>query len=364
MIRSADRAFVLGVRVRGQVRHTTFAPRGGETRQAFELRRARVVFAGHAFSDANFFKMELGLSPGDLGVADNLSDDPEERQPRRGALLDLYFEFRQLRDLTVRVGQYKLPSNRQRVISSGDLQLVDRSIVNPEFTLDRDVAIDLRSRNLFGLDLFKYYLGVAIARGRDSRGFDDFGMMYFARVEVLPFGLFKDYAEVDLERSSELRASIAGAYAFVDNSRGLRRPAEMIPAEGGTTDNHYVYGDAIVKWSGLSVLTEVAYRRGERNVMPAPGSDPSTVTLPRNGWGATLQAGYLFGLAPLEVAARYSFIRPLGETSIGRREELGGGVSWYLHGHPYKLQADVFRIWERRIADGDVTVRVQLQASL
>ncbi len=358
---SSDREFALGVRVRGQIRHTTEAPKSGAARQAFEIRRARVVLAGHAFGGDNTFKMELGLSPADLGVSDNLSDDPDDRLPRRAALLDLYFEFRHLRDLTVRVGQYKLPSNRQRVVSSGNLQLVDRSILNPEFTLDRDLALDLRSRDLFGLDLLRYYLGVAIARGRDSRGFDDFAMMYFARLEVLPFGLFRDYTEVDFERDARVRASVGATYAFIDNSRGLRRPGDAAPADGGTTDNHLLIADAIVKCAGISLSTEVAYRRGRRNVVAAT---PTSITPPRNGWGGMVQAGYLFGFAPLELAARYGFVRGLGVTSIGGHEELGGGVSWYLHEHPYKLQADVFRLWEDRISDGDLVVRVQLQASL
>ncbi|MEQ8276537.1 MAG: porin [Deltaproteobacteria bacterium] len=359
--RSADGQFALAIRIRGQMRHTARAPSSGAARQAFEIRRARIVLAGHLFGPESRFKLELGLSPADLGVVDNLSADPDERATRRTPLLDLYFELRHLRDLTVRIGQYKLPSNRQRVISSGNLQLVDRSIVNPEFTLDRDLAIDLRSRDLFGLDLFRYYLGVAIARGRDSRGFDDFGMMYFGRVEVLPFGHFADYSEVDFARTEKLRASFGAAYAFIDNSIGLRRPSDPAPAEGGTTDNHVVVADTIVKYAGLTLQSELGWRRGRRNVI----TNNQDVTPARNGWGTMVQLGYLFGAHPIEVAARYGRVRGAsGETSLEDRNELGGGLSWYFYEHPFKLQADVFRLWQTRISDGDLRVRVQLQASL
>ena len=41
-------------------------------------------------------------------------------------------------------GQGKLPGNRERVISSGNLQQVDRSLLNSLFTIDRDFGFQLR----------------------------------------------------------------------------------------------------------------------------------------------------------------------------------------------------------------------------
>ena len=66
---------------------------------------------------------------------------------RESPLLSYYLEFDYLRDLTVRVGQYKIPFSRQRVISSGNQQMVDRSIANGEFNLDRDIGIDIMRYN-------------------------------------------------------------------------------------------------------------------------------------------------------------------------------------------------------------------------
>ena len=207
---SADDMFRLELRTRGQVRYTMVGGDAANFGQELTLRRVRVVFSGYFFGEDNRFKMELAVSPRDEGITSN----PGATGPRRTPLLDLYFEFRQLRDLTIRVGQYKLPSNRQRVISSGNLQLVDRALLNGEFTLDRDLALDFRSKNFLGLDLFKYYVGVGIGQGRDSAGFFDFGMNYFARFEILPFGMFDDYSEVDFARSTEPGLSIGVMYAF------------------------------------------------------------------------------------------------------------------------------------------------------
>ncbi|MCA9693946.1 MAG: hypothetical protein KC636_30440, partial [Myxococcales bacterium] len=77
------------------------------------------------------------------------------------------------------------------------------------------------------------------------------------------------------------------------------------------------------------------------------------------------QAGYLIPRLPLELAARYSVIAPLGaDTSAPRRDEAGGGLSFYIAGHPVKLQLDYFaRFDDRLIRAVDHIVRLQLQAS-
>lgn len=370
-VESADGAFRLATRLRGQVRYTARPSEDDDSRvHELQLRRVRVAFTGHAFGPQMKFKLELAVSPNDQGIVDNVRVETGSNLAQRTALLDLYFDFRHFRDFELRVGQYKLPSNRTRVISSGDLQLVDRSIVNAEFTLDRDVGLDLRSRNLGGLDLFRYYAGVTVGRGRDAKGFDDLGLNYFVRVEVLPFGLFKDYKEVDFARTKRPRLSVGAAYAYQDRNRGLRRITSRPPADGGTTEHHLAYADFIFKYAGFSAQSEWAYRRGQRN--PGDAVDetgaPVPVEAPRDGWGGMVQAGYLIPWLPLEFAARFGMVRAIGdasETSLGDLTEVGGGVSWYMGRHPYKIQADVFRIFDEGASSGGVTqVRVQLQAGL
>lgn len=361
---SYDGEFALATRVRGQFRYALEDGASGLVHQ-FRIRRARIVFGGHLFGANNRFKMELAVSPNDLGIGDDLAEDLEDRVLSNSPLLDLYMDFRQLRDLSVRIGQYKLPSNRTRVISSGNLQMVDRSIVNSEFTLDRDMGLDLRSADFLGLDLLRYYAGVSIGRGRDSQGFDDFGLNYFLRIEVLPFGMFRDYSEVDFLRSDRARLSMGAVYVHQDRNRGLRRITSKMPEDGGTTDYHMVMVDAIFKHSGFTAQVEAALRYGERN--QDGDTREGTLTPARNGWGAMLQAGYLLKDVPFEVSARVGAVRGMGEadaTSLGDTHEVGVGMGWYFFEHPFKLQVDAFRLWQSRFAEGDTRVRVQLQTSL
>lgn len=363
-VRSDDGAFRLQTRVRAQFLYT-LSDDSGDLSQQLTARRVRLVFAGNFFGEDNRFKMELAVAPSDEGLRDNLSAGG----PRFTPILDIYFEFRQLRDLSVRIGQYKLPSNRQRVISSGNLQMVDRALMNGEFTLDRDLAIDARSADFLGLGLLRYYAGVSIGRGRDAVGFNGFGMNYFARVEVLPFGMFDDYDEGDFERARTPRLSIGAMYAFQHRNRGLRQITSSLPADGGRTDYHLFIADAIFMYAGFSAMWEFAIRDGERR--PGDAVDdmgmPIPATAARNGYGTMLQAGYLLPRSRFEVSGRYGAVRGMGgNTSLGDSSELGVGLSYYMAQHPFKIQMDFFRLWggPGTLDDGANQFRIQLQGSI
>jgi hypothetical protein len=366
-IRSDDGDFTMALRVRAMFQEeATFPDVGGldAAEQEFRLRRARFQVAGNVFGDIKY-KLELAFSPNDVGIEDDLGDDLE-RRPSLAPVFDFWFQFAQVRDLNVHIGQYKIPFNRERVVSSGNLRMVDRSIANDEFNLDRDVGLDLRSEDFLGLDRFRYYAGVYIGRGRDSQGADDFHMVYLGRVEYLPFGMFDDYDYADLERTPDPKLSLGFAYVFLDHDRGLRRIADREPADGGTDTRHTLTADAIFKYRGFEAHGEFMWRNGERH--PGDNVDAMGVPIPptpsRDGLGWFLEAGYLIPRAPVEIAARYGMIRALGDsTSLEDRNELGGGLNWYLAGHAVKLHTDVFRLWQPGPADG-VRVRAMLQVSI
>ena len=130
------------------------------------------------------------------------------------------------------MGQYKVPYSRQRVVSSGNLQFVDRSIANGEFTLDRDVGLDIRAKNLFGVDKLRYYAGVYMGEGHSSYAEGDFGMMHLARMEFLPFGMFKDYSEASLKWVKKPKPSIGAAFGYVGEGKKNQGIIGDVPADG------------------------------------------------------------------------------------------------------------------------------------
>ena len=353
IIESADGRFSIGTRLRAQLRYQV-AVENGVPEHMFQIRRARLQFKGHIFHAKNKYKIELAFSPRDLSVKDGV--------PHRTPLLSWYFEFAHLRDATVRVGQYKIPYSRQRVVSSGDLQLVDRAIANGEFNHDRDIGFDIRSKDVGGLGGYlKYYVGVYMGEGRDfgdKNATPDFRLHYLGRIEVQPFGKFDDYKEADMDRNLTPKLSIGAAYAFHHGSQGLKGTLGDTPEDGGLTDYHSMTADYVFKVAGFSSTGEFHLRQGTR----FPG-DEGPEEAARNGVGWFVQAGFLIPKLPIEVAARYSGVTGIGDaTSLSEAHSAGGGVSYYVAGHPWKIQADFFHEWDGDNATPNANVfRTQLQ---
>ena len=357
-INSADDNFQLRIRVRVQMLYTIIhgdigsndaADATNKTLNDFRLRRARFVFQGHAFGKYNQYKLEI---------------DPLRKD---NVVLDYYLDFTKNRDIQVRVGQYKLSSNQERVISSGNLQMVDRSRINSEFSLDRDMGIDIRSRDFLGKNKMRYVLGVSMGNGLNNFQVTNFGMVYLARIEYLPLGIFRDYSEVDFARTKP-RLSIGATYSFFNKAERDRGMVGKPFADGGTADYHFVYVDAVFKAWGFSALSSLAFRTGTRQVGDItmdPDGNPIEPTAPRNGLGWMLQAGYLLPHTHFELAGRGAIIHALrGPTSLSDSYGVTFSTSWYFARHPFKIQADVSQIWEDTFHDGITTFRMQLQASL
>jgi hypothetical protein len=167
-IASADGRYALQTWLRAQLRDTfihdpTATP---DLSNGLELRRASLFFAGNVFGPHNKYFMQLVFAPRDLGM--------QGGQVTQSPLFDLFFTFDYLRDLSLRVGQYKPFFSRQFIAAWADLQFVDRSIIQQEFLLERDVGFDLFSNDLGGLDLFRYSLGPTPARVATTSRFGNF----------------------------------------------------------------------------------------------------------------------------------------------------------------------------------------------
>jgi hypothetical protein len=322
-----------------------------EVRQSLSLRRARITFGGYVFGKENSYRLELALSPRDMLVRDGV--------PQTTPILDFYFRFSHLRDLALQVGQYKVPFNRERLVSSANFNLVDRSLVSAEFDLDRDLGFDLRSKDLFGLGFLRYHLGIFIGEGRNTLDLSDFGNLYVARIEVLPLGLFDDLSEGDLDRSDSPKLSLGVAYAFVDDAKRERGLLGNRPADGGTTDTHNLHADLLFLFRGISLIGGFSWRNGSRN----PGDTPPA-SEPRDAYGFFVQPGYLLPWFDLELVARFSRIIPFGDSSATLSSELGGGLNYYFVEHSMKMQADFFHLWRTNdLGNGSDVFRLQLQAA-
>ncbi len=82
-------------------------------------------------------------------------------------------------------GQTKLPGNVERVVSSGDLQLIDRSLPNSRFNIDRDMGIQLRHHFQAGSFSLGKICAIPKERGNITEG-NEGGLQYTGRIEVHP----------------------------------------------------------------------------------------------------------------------------------------------------------------------------------
>jgi phosphate-selective porin OprO/OprP len=370
---SKDGRFSLLIRARIQARYELLHPNldGENTEHSFSIRRMRLQFQGNVFGKHNRYYIQLGISDPDMSRG-MLAD--EDGEIRRNPIRDARIEFDYLRDLTVWVGQMKVPFSRQRVVSSGNLNMVDRSLINEEFQLDRDLGIQLLSKDIGGKGWFAYNAGVFMGEGRNQWEPRDFGMLYVARFEITPMGKFEDYSEGDVERTETPKLSLGVAYAFNDDARGVHGTWDVRFADQGTADFHNVGADAMFKWMGLSFQTAFHWRRVvdresggalDEMGMPVP------LELGQSGLGWFGQLGYLVPKIDLEVVARYALVRNVfGDASaLGFRDEAGGGINYYFAGHNLKLQLDYFRMWgleegpayDDALQRGTDRIRLQLQ---
>ncbi len=336
-VRTEDGKFALGVSLWAQllatVRHDD-APPGGvaPTTFTFEVRRARLVFTGNVVSPNLKYNVHLMFSPKDLGFRDGT--------PHTAPIFLLTALYDRFRHAHVQVGYQFVPYAGQRSNPPPRLPMIDFSSANTEFTLERDVGVQVFSPDVGGLRRLRTFAGVFVGDGLDVADAAGTGLTYVGRVDVLPLGMIDD-ARPAGAGPAPLRILLGGAYAFDDRNRRSRALGGLGFADGGTTSSHNMTVDLLVKWSGLSLLADLSYRRGWRQVGPL-GEAGAPVEAARSGFGWTAQMGLLVPRTRLEFMARWSGVRPPRAlaTALARLDEAGAGFNYYFLEHAFKLQVD------------------------
>ena len=333
-----DSLFSLNMRFRLQNR-IGFRTESGEDlsfeQTDFRIRRLRVRLDGFVFNPRIQYYIQLGFSKSDMDL-----DGGEVAQPIRDAIL--YYHFSP--NFYVGLGQAKLPGNRERVISSGNLQFAERSIANSFFTLDRDFGVfayyTVPSQ---GKAFFQFKGAISSGEGRNP-SVGDRGLSYTGRMEVLPFGKFTnggDYSEGDLGLEARPKLSLGASYNY--NESGSRSRGQLGPELYQKRDQRVFIADMMLKYRGWALLGEYFSRNASNPITYNPLGLRQAVWV---GSGQNLQVSKLISKQG-ELAIRYAQITP--KQSIRnlemQREETTLGYTHYVGGHRVKLQGNLGYSW-------------------
>ncbi|MEL0455667.1 porin [Flavobacteriaceae bacterium SZ-1-7] len=313
----------------------------GSPEHNFIVRRARLKFDGFAYSPKLKYKIELGLSNRDISGANQFN----RNTPRY--ILDAVIMWNFAKNFELWAGQTKLPGNVERVISSANLQLIDRSLLNSRFNIDRDLGIQLRHKsNLGGNFLMREKLAISQGEGRNVSEGNEGGLQYTARLELLPFGTFQskgDYTGSDLKREAKPKLMLGVTYDLNQDAVKERSVLGdyMFKSDGSLyeTDITTIFVDAMFKYNGFSFMGEYAKRTADNPIaIDTDGSPTGDIVLTGNA--LNLQAGYLFK-SDYELVGRFTTLEYETVTSALPTKQYTFGVNKFIVGHKLKVQSDI-----------------------
>jgi hypothetical protein len=293
------------------------------TGRAF-VRRARIKGNGFAFSPKITYKFEYDVA--------------------NGYVLDAVVKWNFTGNWTVWFGQTKLPGNIERVFSSQKLQLVDRSLLNSKFTLDRDAGAQLRHHFKLGNTfLVREIFAVSQGEGLNDKS-KSTGNGYTGRIELLPFGNFTkkgDYFAADLKREKTPKLMLSATYDFNQNAM-LSRGQKGDYLIGDLENLQTLFIDAHFKYQGFSFFGEYVDRKTsdgspllENSFVDGESIDECYYT----GESINLQLGYLMK-NNWEIAGRYTNVNANDLYDNNDLNQYTIGFSKYVVGHNLKVQTD------------------------
>jgi phosphate-selective porin OprO and OprP len=333
---SPDSLFQLNIRFRMQNRVTYINNEDEDPAYDGQIRRLRLRFDGYVGNPKFLYAIQLSFAPGDVGEV--------KEGENINIIHDAIVFYRPNKHWNISFGQTKLPGNRQRVNSSGGLQLTDRSINNAKFTIDRDFGFQVHNLNEFK-DKFSYNFkgAVSTGEGRNVTGAADDGVAVTGKAEIFPFGAFsKDgtYFEGDIVREAKPKLMLSGA--FQQNNHARRTQGQLGEDLFEQRSMKAVLLDAMLKYNGWAAMSSYMSRTTNENAVTVNPDDITQTNYVFTGSGFDYQLSYNFR-SNYEIIARYSLqkvgkdIRELAPHT----KEYSIGVTKYIWEHAFKLQSEL-----------------------
>ncbi len=359
-IKTKDGNFSLNMRLRAQFQFSVNDTTDELTATDFRIRRLRFYWIGNAFRP--WFEYYIQVS------ADNGSD----LQMR-----DAYFNAAYKTVAVPRVGQFKVPFNREELNSSSELQLVERSIVNEQFSLGRDIG-----PALYGLlgNYVTYGVGIFDGNGRNAFSSDS-NLLYAGRVMLTPccgelkyanssFPIGGDY-KIEPNFGEDKPLIAFGVAAAGMEGLNIDRKTPDAAIEARFDEIGITVGDFAQFTADVNFKYKIFSIEGEYDARWISPQDVDIDTVFDQGF--RIQSGVFLIPKLLEVAARFAYIDfDASVPNIPDVDEpdnswqITPGLNFYMsHSHKWKIQLDYSFIKNEFTNADDVDeniFRAQLQA--
>ncbi len=304
----------------------------GDDDSSYRLRRARLKWDGYAY-DHFKYKIELALK----STGTKSTDSADRDRAKAVELIDWWAEYMKYNYAKIRFGQWKVPFNRQRVVSSSKLQMIDRSLAQEEFTMNRQIGAQI-SGKVFNKQ-FEYYLGMFNGNNRNESKNGDTRHMYIGRLSWCnPGGYGKGIGEqeADVAWSEKPLYHVSAAISFDDSSDLKFTLRDGSSVSQDHVDRTHVVGEYGLKYKGFSTSAEFYWSKAH-NI--------GTEDIANKGF--FVQGGYFIIPHRFEVAGRYSYVNFDDQLEDDSLREVALGLNWYFEGHHNnKLQFNYINVEE------------------
>lgn len=225
----------------------------------FRLRRMRLRISG----ESEPLKI-------DYRVQFDLSGSSEIENAEVYYLMDAYIAYNPTPRIKILFGQRATETNnREMMMGSHALQLIERSRVTSAFATIREFGLFARGRfRLGGSQYLRPYIAITNGDGQNVFTRDRGGLKYGFRLDYLPFGLFTNIgqfrqADVVREPAPKLAIGVVGSYNNEMSSRRGRVSGSIVYLDANNEESLPDYfkigADFMFKWRGFSAIGEFVY---------------------------------------------------------------------------------------------------------
>jgi len=240
---------------------------------------------------------------------------------------DLFFSYQPRSELTLRLGQFKVPYSRKRLLSSSKTSTIERPAVSQDFVPGRDRGVALRLRTIN--EKYAIHTGIFSGNGENIDDNDTKGnFLYVVRVECQPLGILPD-EEGDYLFFSGLRF-LVGANITYSKDDGLpdKHPEYLRTTEGNKT----LYGgDISFRFRGWFLTAEFNHAK----LQPDRGED-------FKAGGYLVQGSYFIRPLKIEPVIAYDEFNPNNKIENITERSITYGLNYSPYGHNIKIMANYY----------------------